>query len=583
MERRLAAILAADVVGYSRLMGEDEAGTLAALNTHRKEVIDPKIAAHHGRIVKLMGDGMLVEFPSVVAAVESAVAIQQGMADRNRGTPAESRIEFRIGINLGEVVVEGDDILGDGVNVAARLEGFAQSGTVCVSGTVFDQVKNKVDFTFEDFGEQRFKNIAEPVRVFIIEVGDEAQPLAEIIPAGDELPLPEKPSIAVLPFKNLSGDPHQDYLADGIRLHIQAMLVKLAGLFLIAPGTMAKYRDSDATPKQVARELGVRYILEGAIQTSGDMVRINVELTDTVARQIVWAEQYDRVLGEGFGVQDDITVEVVKALDVKLASGENRILRSTITNPEALKCFYRGLYHLYKGTKDDNAEARRWFESVTRLQPNSPVGPTYMCFSHWADAFRGWADSRERSVMQAAQWGEKALKFEGTNGLAHIVLATVELLNRRYDEALASCQEAIARRPSCPTAIGYLAYVLHYCGHSPEAIAKIKETIRLTPVYPPWLVTLLAAAYRESGDVGRSISAAKHSIRLSPRDLDARLILCSDYNIADRREQAQRLASDIVNIDPAFSIAKYLEYQPYKDKETLRRLAENLREAGLAE
>ena len=316
---------------------------------------------------------------------------------------------------------------------------------------------------------------------------------------------------------------------------------------------------------------------------SGDTVRITVELTDTVARQVVWAEQYDRHLDDSFGVQDDITVEVVKALDVKLASGEKVYLQSTVTNPEALKSFYRGLHHMYKGTKDDHAEARRWFERVMQLQPDSPVGPTYMCFSHWMDAFRGWADSREQSLMQAAQWGEKALEFEGTNGFAHVVLATVELLNGRYDEALASCQEAIARRPNCPTANGYLAYVLHYCGHSPDAVGKIKEAIRLTPVYPPWLVTLLAAAYRESGDLGRSISTAKHSIGLSPRDLDARLILCSCYIVAGRREQAQRLASEIEKIDPSFSIARYAENQPYKNKETLRGLVENLREAGLAE
>jgi class 3 adenylate cyclase/TolB-like protein len=583
VQRRLAAILAADVVGYSRLVGEDEAGTLAAFKAHRRALIDPRIAEHGGRIVKLMGDGILAEFPSVVAAVECAVAIQEGMTERNRETPPERRMEFRIGVNLGEVTVEGDDILGDGVNVAARLEGFARPGAVCVSGSVYEQVRNRVAFPFEDFGAQRFKNIAEPVNVFMIQLGDEADPLADVLPVGDELPLPERPSIAILPFKNLGGDAQQDYLADGIRLHIQAMLVKLAGLFLIAPGTTAKYRDSDAAPAQVARELGVRYILEGAVQTAGSAVRITVELTDAAARRVVWAEQYERVLDDGFRVQDEITVEVVKALDVKLASGEKEMLVSTVTNPEALKSFYRGLYHFYKGTKEDNAAARHWFENVTRLQPDSSVGPTYMCFSHWADAFRGWADSREESVIQAARWGEKALKFEVTNGLAHVVLATAELLNRNFDEALDNCQEAIARRPNCPTATGFLAYVLHYCGHSPEAIAKIKESIRLTPVYPPWLVTLLAAAYREAGDIPRSIAAAKHGLSLNPRDLDARLILCSDYVLTGQQKQARELAEEIARIDPAFSLAKYTEHQPYRNRETLQRLVENLREAGLAE
>ncbi len=467
--------------------------------------------------------------------------------------------------------------------VAARLEGFAAPGTVCTTEAVFNQVKNRVNVCFEDLGEQRFKNIDDPVRVFRIAPADASAQDGDLPIPGEELPLPRKPSIAILPFANLSGDPQQNYFADGLRLDIQASLVKASGLFLIAPSTINRYKGTDVPAVQAAREMGVRYILEGAVQSFGNRIRITVELTDVVARQIVWAEHYDRVLDDGLAVQDEITVEVLRALDVRLASGETWILRSTLKNLKALDQFYRGLSHFYAGTKDDNAAARVMFDDVTRLQPDSPVGPAYLCFTHWIDAFRGWTDSKDRSMKQAALWAERAVRFKRTNGLAHIVLASVHLLNRHFDEALADCYKAVELRPNCPTANSYLANILHYCGRSAEAAGRIREAIRITPVYPPWFVTLLAAAYRDSGEIGKSISAAQHGIRMAPGDRDTRLILCSDYSRSGQREQAQRLAQEVVAIDPAFSVAKYAESQPYRDGETLRRLVADLREAGLPE
>jgi adenylate cyclase len=581
MERKLAAILAADVVGFSRLVGTNETRTLASLKAHREDLVDPKIAEHGGRLVKTTGDGILVEFPSVVAAVECAVAIQRGMVDRNQDVPQNERIEFRIGVNLDEVVVDGADIFGDGVNIASRLEGIAEPGTICLSGIVFSQVKSRVDIRFEDLGTQTLKNIAEPVHVYRIVPAGSGTEFRHVAWTGEELPIPKKPSIAILPFANLSGESGHDYFADGLRLAIQAAFIHASGLFLIAAATVNRYRDADVTAEQAGREIGVRYILQGAVQRSGQRIRITLELTDVVARQIVWAERYDRLQDDAFTLQDEITAEVLKALDIKLASGQKWLLHSTITSLEALDPFYRGLSHFYAGTKDDNAAARDMFETVTRLQPDSPVGPAYLCFTFWVDAFRGWTDSKEKSLAQAALWAERAMKAKGSNGLAHIVLASIHLLNRRHDEALATCYKAVELRPNCPTANSYLANILHYCGRPAEAIAKIQEAIRITPVFPPWYMTLLAAAYRDNGEIGKSISAAEYSLRLSPDDRDARLVLCSDYSLASQHGQARKVAQEIVVIDLKFSLAEYAESQHYKDLEPLMRLVDSLRTAGL--
>jgi adenylate cyclase len=583
MERRLAAILAADVVGYSRLMGLDEAATLAALDALRRELIDPAIASRGGRIVKLTGDGMLVEFASVVAAVDCAVAIQAGIAERNRAVPQPQRLEFRIGVNLDEVIAAADDIFGEGVNIAARLEAFAEPNMVCISGAVFDQVRNRVGYAIEDLGAQWFKNIAEPVHAFRID------PLASRDPGcrparGTEVLRPaERPSIAVLPFANLSGDPAQDDLADGLRLDIQATLVHASGLFLIAPATVARYRGATVPAEQAGREMGVRYVLEGAVRRSGERIRVTIELTDVPGRRIVWAERYDRTLADGFDVQDEIVAEVLKDLDVKLASGEKWLLHSSLKSLQALDVFYRGLSRFYAGSREDNAAAREAFDALARLQPDSPVGPAYLCFTHWVDAFRGWTDARERSLAEAERWAEKAVAFRGNNGLAHIVLASVHLLNRRHDEALAECHRAVELRPNCPTANCYLANILHYCGRSDEAVAKVEEAIRISPVYPPWYMTVLAAAYRDRGDLDKSIAAAQRGLRMSPADRDLKIVLCSAYGLSVQPERARPVAREIVAAEPGFSIRRYVEGQAYQEAATLRRLSDSLRQAGLPE
>ena len=370
VQRKLAAILAADVVGYSRLMEADEEGTRVRLRSLHAGLVDPRITADGGRIVKETGDGILVEFPSAVDAVRNALSIQEALADHNSELPEIQRFVFRIGVNLGDVIIEGEDIHGDGVNVAARLEGLCEPGQVYVSSSVHDQVVGKLDASFHDLGDQIVKNIARPIRVYWARPGTEIAPWAAASP--DALPLPPKPSIAVLPFKNLSDDPSQDYLADGLRLAIQAVLVQVPGLFLIAPPGVGRYRDKEVAAQQVAREMGVRYVLEGAVQCSGERLRITVQLTDAVDKRIVWAERYDRDLSDTLATQDEITVAVVHALDFKLVSGEvMRPTRSKLTNLDALNSYYRGLNHFYARSKDNNAAAKREFEDVFRLQPEA--------------------------------------------------------------------------------------------------------------------------------------------------------------------------------------------------------------------
>jgi class 3 adenylate cyclase len=585
--RRLAAILAADVVGYSRLMGEDEAGTLATLKTHRTEFIEPTIAEHKGRIVKLMGDGALVEFSSVVDAVACAIAVQEGMVARNEGVPEERKMLFRLGVNLGDVMIEGDDIYGTGVNVASRLETLADPGGICISGTVYDQVASKVSRPIEDMGEQALKNIEDPVRAYRIRAGETEAGAGTQAPSGSaslEFAPGERPSIAILPFKNLSGDPAQDYLGEGLRLGILSSLVQLSGLFLIGTNAVNGYRGRDVPAAQAGSEVGVRYVLDGAIQQAGTRIRATLQLTDVQAGEIVWAERYDRVLDDLFEMQDEITQEVIISLDVRLHGREqDRIWFSKLTGPDAREFFLRGISHFYSFTKDDNAAARRMFEDLYRVQPDTVYGPSMVATTHWWDAFFGWSDDPARSFEQAAEWANKAIQYEENNGLGYAILGHLQLLEGRHDEALENCRMATEIRASCPLAFGLLASVQNYYGDPQEAVKNVKDALQMERIYPPWLVNVLAAAYRDGGKVDLSIPAAREAARLDPQQTEARVILCSDYELNNAHDEARRMAGEIIAIDPSFRLSSYAESQPYRDAATRERLIESLRAAGLPE
>jgi class 3 adenylate cyclase len=584
MSRRLAAILAADVAGYSRLMEEDEDGTLASLQALHAGVIDPTIAKHHGRIVKLMGDGLLAEFASVADALDCALDIQQGVERRGTELPADQRLRYRIGINLGDVIIREDDIYGDGVNIAARLQELAAPGAVCIAGAVFDQIRRRTGLAFDDLGEQRVKNIERPLRVYRVVLdtgatttGTQAAPVVPFL----DFPSPQRPSIAILPFKTLSTDPGQDYLSDGLRLGIQATLVQLSGLFLVNAPVMNQYRDTEVSAARAGHELKVDYVLGGAIQQAGSRMRAILELTDAAAGQIIWAKNFDRVLDDVFKLQDEITREVISSLHLELLIGEpGRVWYGKLNGPEARECFYRGLSDLYKGTKEANASARRYFEELAWVQPDIVNGPSNVAVTHWLDAFLGWSDPDD-SMEQATIWAKKAVTYEDNDGLGYGVLGHALLLAGRYDEAVETCRKGVEYRASCPLSHGQLAMVSIYCGDAETAVKLATEAISLERTYPPWLINVLAGAYRDAGDLAKSIPAARESVRLDPRTTDGRIILCSDYSLAGQRDEAERVAEDIVAIDPRFRLADFARTQPYKEAEVLERLVESLRKAGL--
>jgi adenylate cyclase len=587
--RRLAAIVSADVAGYSRLMGGDEEGTLAALKSHRRELIDPKIEEHHGRIVKTTGDGILIEFPSVVDALHCCLGVQQEMLERNKSVSKERRIQFRVGINLGDIIIDGDDIFGDGVNIAARLEAMAAPGGICVSRAVIEQVKQKLRLETEDLGERALKNIDEPVHAYRIAHGGSLQgpgePTPEVTAAGQTgSSLPGRPSIAIMPFRNLNEDAESDYIADGIGLGIQTLLVQLSGLFLINASSDQDYRDGRKTASEAVQELPVRYTLEGAAQRASQRVRVSVHLTDLRNNTVVWAERYDRDLEDVFVLQDDITREVVSSLNIELFRRDfERIVTRDLSASGSWEYFLRGVSHIYKFNKDDNERARQMFEKLYALNPNKVHGPGYIALTHWIDATRGWVDSPTDSLTQAAEWATKAIQYVDNDGLGHVIMSYVRIHEGQHEEALALCEKAIEYRANCPAALGQIATVRLYCGDARGAIKSAREALNVRTMHPPLLINLLATAYRDSGEVGLSIPTAQEAARLDPLHTDALATLCSGYVLAGNDDEAYRVAQDIVSIDPAFRISDFATKHPYKDKSKRVYLAETLRSAGLPE
>lgn len=587
VQRRLAAILAADVVGYSRLMSADEEGTLERLKALRQDLIDPEITRRGGRIVKLMGDGALVEFGSVVSAVECAADVQRAMAARNATVGEEERIELRIGINLGDVIVDGDDIYGDGVNIATRLEALANEGGICVSRTVFNHVKSRVALDFKDLGEQALKNIEEPIQAYEVIGESEKTPQrrrSRAINQGPSFGLQprKRRSIAIRPFKNLSGDPQQDHLVDGMRLGIQAGLVLLPGLFLINAHAVNRYRDKDISVTEAATDLGVRYLLDGAVQKAGNHIRATLQLTDAEVGEVIWAERYDRDLTDLFELQDQITQEVLISLDARILGRErDRVWFKKLTSSKARELFLRGNYHLYAGNSADNEEARRIFEVLHELEPDVGYGSGIVALTHWFDAFFGWSKSSVKSTEEAIKWAKTAIGYEEMDGFGYAVLGHLQLFEGHHDEALVNCQKAVGLRASCPLAYGLLASAQIYCGDSRSAVKNARTALQLESVYPPWLINVLAAAYRDCGDVDQSILAAEEVVRLAPNVNDGRLTLCSDYNLTNRTNEARRLANEIIDIQPDFHLSYYAATQPYRDATTLERVIENLSSAGL--
>jgi adenylate cyclase len=583
LQRRLAAILAADVVGYSRLMGADETGTLTRLKTHRSELIDPAIAARGGRMVKLMGDGALIEFASAVAAVECAVEIQRAMALRNAGVPEAERIGFRIGVNLGDVIVEGDDIYGDGVNVAARLEGLAEPGGVCISAKVHDEVRDRLELGFDDLGEQEVKNIARPVRVYKVVLSPAGEPGR----SGGAAPLPslpDRPSIVVLAFQNMSGDPEQEYFADGIAEDVITDLSKISGLFVIARNSAFTYKGKPVNLQEVSRELAVRYVLEGSVRKAGSRVRITAQLIDGTSGGHVWAERYDRELTDIFEVQDEVTGEIVAALKVHLTPDERRRVESRGTGSlEAHDRLLRGRQLFWQLSRESIAQAQTLFEEAIALDADFCLAHAYLAFSHAQQAVNRWSPDPEGSLQRAQELVDRALTLDPTEAEAHYVQGIVHLWQEKnVDQAIADAGRAIALDPNFARGYGSLGAALHYAGRSEEALEHLATMARLDPHHPPSYQHFVAQSLFALGRFEGAVQALKARLARQPYSDVSRVLLAACYGHLGRADEARAEWQEALRINPDYSIEHRRQILPYKNPADFERVVEGLRKAGIA-
>jgi len=484
-QRRLAAIVAADVVGYSRLMGEDETGTLAALKAHRKELIEPKSAEYHGRIVKLIGDGTLMEFGSAVDAVLFAVDVQRAIVGRNAEVPEDRRITYRIGINIGDIIIDGDDIYGDGVNVAARLEGLADPGGVCVSRTVYDHIKGKVDLGFEDLGEQKVKNIREPVQVYRVKPDDTDTQSVALGTVGEALPLPDKPSVAVLPFVNMSGDPEQEYFSDGISENIITGLTRFRELLVIAGKSSVVARDGATDVQEIGHRLGVAHIVEGSVRKAGNRVRVTAQLIDAASGHRVWAEHYDRDLDDIFAVQDEITDIIVATLAGRIEeAGRQRAAQKPVKDMVSYDYLLRGRQCMKRATKDGMLEARRYFERALELDPEFATAYANLALSFMYEYESDWTDTRLEALGHAYNLAEKAVALDRDNSIAWLALAWAQMSRDQHDLANVAIDRAIALNPNDYDNLCIKGWCLALSGDPAECITCMNEAIRINPFAP---------------------------------------------------------------------------------------------------
>jgi adenylate cyclase len=580
--RRLAAILAADVAEYSRLMGADEEGTHERLKAHLRELVDPKIGEHRGRTVKNTGDGFLAEFPSVVDAVRCAAELQRGMADRNADIPEDNRITFRVGINVGDVIAEEQDIFGDGVNVAARLEALAEPGGICISDDAFRQVRGKVGADFADMGEQSLKNIARPLRVYRVGTAPAAR---QSISPPAALPLPDKPSIAVLPFANMSGDPEQEYFADGIAEDVITALSRYPSLFVIARNSSFTYKGQAVDVKEIGRELGVRYVLEGSLRKSGNRIRVTAQLAEGETGKHVWAERYDRDLSDIFAVQDEITEAVTIAIAPAIAAAEQqRALRRPPDSLDAWGAYQRGLWHLSKVSAEDNALAETFFQRAIDLDPIFAGGYTGLA----ATLNRAGALFHTRNLTEALSAEEalarRAVALDGGDAEARARLAIA--LNARGDRkgAQAEAERALKISPNLADAHGALGVVLTFSGRPKEGLAALKRCVRLDPRSPSLVYRLMqtALALYFCREYAAAAEAARQAISSYPEWYASYRVLAASLGQMGSTPEAKEVLEKAIAIAPA-AFDAYVRrpvHAPWARPEDHAHILDGLRKAG---
>jgi adenylate cyclase len=592
-ERRLAAILAADVAGYSRLMGLDDEGTLAALKAHRKARVDLTIVAHHGRIFKTTGDGMLVEFGSVVDAVRCAIAIQRGMLMRNEGVPEDRRIVFRIGINIGDMIIDDNDIYGDGVNVAARLEALAEPGGICISRAVRDQVRDKLSISFDDYGEQQVKNIARPIKAFGLGVaGLAAMSIAPVeegspAPTMPTLTVPDKPSIAVLPFKNLSGDLEQEYFADGMVEELITALSRFRNLFVIASNSSFTYKNRSVDVKQVGRELGVRYVLEGSVRKSGNRVRIAGQLIDTSTGTHLWADRFDGRLEDIFDLQDRVTASVVGAMTPKLEQAEiERAKRKPTDSVDAYDSFLRGMAEIHQLTSEAINEAMRLFYRSIELDPTfaSAYGMAARCFV--LRKSNNWMVDPAQEVAEAARLARRAVGL-GKDDAVALCTAGIALayVVGDLDDGAAFIDQALVLNSNLAWAWQFSGWARIYIGEHEAAIKHVVQAMRLSPSDPliGRMQCIAATAHLLAGRYDEASSWAEKSVREQPNYPSALRAAGASNALAGRLEQAQEAIALLRKLDPTSRVSNLVDRIPLRRPEDLTRFADGLRKAGLPE
>jgi adenylate cyclase len=623
-KRKLSAVLSADVKGYSRLMGEDESGTVRTLKEYR-EIMSKLILQYRGRVVDSPGDNLLAEFASVVDAVDGAVEIQKQLKLKNDKLPENRRMEFRIGVNLGDVVEDGESIYGDGVNIAARVESLSDGGGICISGTAYDQIGKKLPFGYEYLGEQTVKNIEKPVRVYRVLMEPEAvgkvigekrflgkisrraaisSIITLVIVAGgligwniylhqskriepvslDKMafPLPDKPSVAVLPFDNMSEDPKQAYFADAISENLISALSIAPELFVIARNSTFTYKGKPVKIQKVAEDLGVRYVVEGSVQRSKDRLRIVAQLIDAVDGKHLWSEKYDRVLEDIFVLQDDITMKIIIALQVKLTDGEKaRIYAKGTTNLEAYLKALQAHPYRRSATKEGIARARQLYLEVIALDPGYAAVYHNLGWTHMLDARFGWSKSRKDSIKKALEYALKANALDENHVAGSDLLSYIYRQKKEYDKAIAEAEKLIEHRPNDASVYTALARILYPLGRGEEAVTLVKKALRLDPIPPWYYYYYLGNAYLVIKRYEEAIAAYKEVLNRDTNNYIARVPLTASYMFLDREDEARAEAAEILRLKPKFSVDGWIKRISWKDKAYTKLYAEALRKAGL--
>jgi adenylate cyclase len=580
LRQRLAAILAADAAGYSRLMAIDERATLAALDAAR-DAFRRQIESHQGRVIDTAGDSVLALFDTAAGAASAALAVQQQLEAGCEQVAEDRRLRFRIGLHLGDVIEKPDGtVYGDGVNIASRLQALAGPGGIVISAAVHGAVRDRVAAQFADRGEQQFKHIAHPVRVYSLAAeGAAAVSQRAVQPPKIEA---DRPSIAVLAFENMSGDPEQEYFCDGISEDIITDLAKINGLAVIGRQSAFAYKGRAVDLRQVGRELGVRYVLEGSVRRAGQRVRVTAQLIEAGTGTHVWAHRYDHQVEDVFLVGDAVVHDIVEALDIKLGRGEDaRIWRRAIRTVAAREAFLRGWSAYYESTPDAMRRAREIFLEVTRLEPDAAIGHAYVGLTYAIEVMQGWSTDPAQSLVEGRRWAEQSIALDPYNAAAHGARCLVSLFERKFDDALAEAQRALEDRPMCAGPRAGLAFAQLYTGDYASALRNARSAIEFNPLYPGWYLYLMAAAEHFGGRSEAALATLDQVLAASPRQIFARGIRIAALIARGRREDAAAEAEIVLRDRPDFTVERFASTQPFRDTGQTERYVAALRAAGL--